>query len=101
MFNQLIKGCQITMHNAVLLVSQNEKLFIENQHQKQKWAQKQPYIIREGVLSDSEAQSLIKMSDNSNTVTVEETVSSIQQCTSLKYSVCLSLAHNAHTCLKC
>ncbi len=45
----------MAMHNTVLLVSQNEKLFVENQHQKWKQAQKQLYITREGVLSDSEA----------------------------------------------
>ena len=50
-----MKGCQMTMHNAVLLASQNKKLFTENQHQKQKWAQKHLYIVREDVLTDSEA----------------------------------------------
>jgi len=32
--NQLIKSCHMMMHNAVLLASQNKKLFIENQRQK-------------------------------------------------------------------
>ena len=53
--DQLMKGCQIVMHNAVLLANQNEKLFTENQHQKQKWAQRHSYIAREDVLTDNEA----------------------------------------------
>ena len=90
----------MTMHNTVLITSQNEKLFVENQHQKQKWAQKQSYIAREDILSDSEAQSLIEISNNSSTATVEETASSIQQHASLKCSACLLLTHNTHTCSK-
>jgi len=54
----------MTMHNTVLLASQNKKLFVKNQCQKQKQAQRQSYIAREDVLTDSEAQSLIEMSDN-------------------------------------
>jgi len=101
MLNQLIKDCQMTMHNRVLLVSQNEKLFIENQHQKQKQTQRQSYIAREDILTDSEAQSLIEIDESSHIAVIEETASKIQQCTSSKCSVCLLLAHNAHTCLEC
>ena len=43
------------MHNRVLLTSQNEKLFVKNQRQKQKWAQRQSYIARKDILTDSEA----------------------------------------------
>ena len=53
--NQLVKGCQMTMHNVILLISHNKKLFIKNQHQKWKQAQRQSYIAREDVLTDSEA----------------------------------------------
>ena len=91
----------MTMHNAVLLASQNKKLFIENQRQKWKQAQKQSYITREDILTDDEAQSLIEMSNNSDTMTVEEAVSGVQQRASSKCSVCSSLAHNAHTCSEC
>ena len=91
----------MTMHNAVLLTSQNKKLFVENQCQKWKWAQKQSYIVREDVLSDDEAQSLIEMSNNSDMTTVKETVSSVQQHASSKCDVCSLLAHNACTCSEC
>jgi len=91
----------MTMHNAVLLTSQNKKLFAENQHQKWKWAQRWWYIAREDVLTDDEAQSLIEMSDNDNMTAVEETASRVQQWASSKCSVCLLLVHNAHTCSEC
>ena len=91
----------MVMHNTVLLTSQNEKLFVKNQHQKQKQAQKWLYIAKEGILTDDEAQSLTEMSDNSDTVTVEETASGVQQHALLKCSVCSLLTHNAHTCSEC
>jgi len=56
--NQLVKGCQMAMHNAVLLASQNEKLFNENQRQKRKRTQRRSYIAKKGVLTGSEAQNL-------------------------------------------
>ncbi len=96
--NQLIKSCHMMMHNAVLLASQNKKLFIENQRQKWKWAQKQSYIAREGVLSGGKAQSLIEMNNNNSTATVEEAASGVRQRASPKCSVCSPLTHNAHTC---
>ena len=90
----------MTMHNMIIFASQNKKLFVNNQHQKWKQAQRQSYIAREDVLTDSEAQSLIKMNDNNNMTTVEETANEVQQQASSKCSVCLLLAHNACTCLK-
>ncbi len=91
----------MTMHNAVLFTSQNEKLFTENQCQKQKWAQRCLYIAKEGVLTDSEAQNLIDISESSCTVTIKEIVSEVQQWASSKCSLCLLLEHNACTCPEC
>jgi len=96
--NQLVKDCQMTMHNAVLLASQNEKLFVENQRQKQKRAQKQLYIAREDILTGGEAQILIEMGDNSSTAAVEEAASGVRQRALSKCSVRSLLTHNARTC---
>jgi len=90
----------MTMHNAILLASQNKKLFIENQRQKRKRAQRRSYIAREDVLTNDEAQSLIEIGNNDDTTTIEETTSEIRQRASSKCSVCSSLAHNARTCLE-
>jgi hypothetical protein len=48
------------MNSAVLLMNENEKLRIENQHQKQKRVKKRSYILKGGVLTGAEAQSLIE-----------------------------------------
>jgi hypothetical protein len=45
------------MLSAVLLASENEKLYIENQRQKRKRAQPRMYIARGGVLSGAEGLS--------------------------------------------
>ena len=47
----------MAMSSAVLLVSENEKLHIENQHQKRKRAKRRTYIARGGVLSGAEGAS--------------------------------------------
>jgi hypothetical protein len=96
--NQLVKGCQMAMHNAVLLASQNKKLFTENQRQKRKRAQRRSYIAREGVLTGGEAQNLIEIGNNGGTAAVEEAESGVRQRAPPKCSVCSSLAHNARTC---
>ena len=99
--NQLIKGCEIAMNSAVLLTSQNKKLFTKNQHQKQKKAQRQSYIAKEGVLSGTQAQSLIKNKENSCTEVIKGVESRIWQCALLKCSLCLSLKYTVYTCPEC
>ena len=89
------------MHNAVLLANQNEKLFTENQHQKQKWTQRCLYITREGVLTGNEAQNLIEIDESSHTVAVEKISSEVQQQVLSKYNLCSLLVHNTHTCPEC
>src|SRR3546814_10082764 len=46
--DQLVKGCEIAIHNAKILTSQNQHLLAENQRQKRKRAQKRSYIARGG-----------------------------------------------------
>ncbi len=86
------------MYNAVLLASQNEKLYVENQRQKRKRGQKRLYLTRGGVLSGAEGQSLIENRENSRTEAVEDVSSGVRQRAPLKYSLCSSLEHNARTC---
>ena len=47
----------MAMLNTVLLVSENEKLYIENQPQKRKRAKKRTYVVKGGVLSGAEGAS--------------------------------------------
>jgi hypothetical protein len=95
---QLVKGCQLAMHNAILLANENEKLYVENQRQKRKRKQKRTYLKRGGVLSGAEGQSLIENSQNSRTEAVEDVLNSVQPRAPRKCSLCSSLEHNARTC---
>src|SRR5947209_9117356 len=42
--NQLVKGCQMAMNNAVLLAEENRQLRAENERQKKKRAKRRSYI---------------------------------------------------------
>ena len=55
-FQKMVKGCQMAMHHAVLLVEENSRLRTENGQQKKKRAQRQAFLqtgggitIREGI----------------------------------------------------
>ena len=47
----------MAMLSAILLASENKKLYIENQCQKKKRVEKRTYIARGGVLSGAEGAS--------------------------------------------
>jgi hypothetical protein len=62
--NQLVKGCQLAMHSAVILADENEKLRTENQRQKRKKAMRRTYLTKGGILTGAEAQVLIEKEGN-------------------------------------
>lgn len=96
--NQLIKGRELAMHNAVLLTDEYKKVLAENQRQKRKRVQKRTFIAKGGVLSDTEAQDLIEKGNNSRTEVAENAQSRVQQRAPRKCSLCSSLVHTARTC---
>jgi hypothetical protein len=49
--NQLVKGCQLAMHNVVLLAEENKQLRAANERQKKKRAKRREYIATGGVLT--------------------------------------------------
>ena len=57
--NQLIKGCQLAMHNAVLLAKENKELRAENEKKKRKRTRSTKQIPSEEGLSVLEASTLI------------------------------------------
>jgi hypothetical protein len=95
---QLLKGCQMAMHSAVLLVSQNEQLTAENQRQKRKRAQRRTYIARGGVLTGAEAQVLINNGESSRGEALQERQGEARQRAPPRCSLCGSLEHKAPTC---
>lgn len=52
--NQVIKGCEIAMNNAVLLDHEVHHLRMANQRQKRKWETSKIYIASGGVLTGAE-----------------------------------------------
>jgi hypothetical protein len=96
--DQLVKGCEIAIHNAKILASYNQQLLAENKRQKQKRAQKKSYIAKGGVLSGAEAQSLIAARHNTQDQPVEEEATQRRQRAPPKCSLCGSLLHKANKC---
>jgi hypothetical protein len=96
--NQLVKGCEMAIHNARILASQNQQLLTENKRQKQKRAQKRSYIAKGGVLSGAEAQSLIATVHNTQDQPVEEVTVQRRQRQPPRCSLCSSLLHKANKC---
>jgi hypothetical protein len=58
--NQLVKGCEMAMHSAVLLAAENERLRTANERQQRKRQLKRRFISKESALSAAEAASLIR-----------------------------------------
>ena len=58
--NQLVKGCQMAMHSAVLLADENEKLRAANDRQKRKRAVRKKQISKKITLTVAEAQGLMQ-----------------------------------------
>ena len=88
------------MHNAVLLASQNERLYAENQRQKRKRTQKRSYIANGGTLRGAEARGLIQSGESSQNNSVADVQPTVRQRAPPKCSLCGSLQHNARTCLE-
>ncbi|CDM37860.1 Probable transposable element [Penicillium roqueforti FM164] len=57
--NQLIKGCELAMHSAILLAKENKDLRDENENKKQKRARSRRQIPAEEGLSVQEASEII------------------------------------------
>ncbi len=58
--DQLIKGCQMAMHNTVLLSSENEKLRAANERQKQKKKEKRTQLATGGTLTVAQGRERIQ-----------------------------------------
>jgi hypothetical protein len=86
------------MHSAILLANENEKLRTENHRQKRRRVKKRSYILKGGVLTGAEAQSLIEKEQNTNVEVIENEVAQGRQRALPKCSICQSLQHNVRTC---
>jgi hypothetical protein len=98
--NQLVKGCELAMHSAILLTDEDKRLRIKNHHQKRKKLKKRSYITKGGILTGAEAQVLIENEGVRRTEVVENEPTQVRQRALPKCSLCQSLEHNARTCPK-
>ena len=58
--NQLIKGCQLAMHSAVIVAKENIELRAANQRRQQKQQVRRTYIARGGALTAEDGQRLAR-----------------------------------------
>ena len=96
--NQLVKGCQMAMHNAVLLTDENKRLRAANERQKKKRATRRSYVATGGVLTVQEGLNRSQIVDTevipkSTDQSVDPQIRAPPKC-----SMCKSLAHTARTC---
>ena len=96
--DQLVKGCQLAMHNAVLLAEENKQLQAANERQKRKRKKKREYIATGGVLTVQEGLNRsqtgpIQAESGVAVQTVTEQTRAPRTC-----SICKSLVHTARTC---
>ena len=95
---QLVKGCQLAMHSAVILADENRKLRTENERQKKKRSVRRSYIATGGVLSVQEGIDRSVEVDLEHTEQVADQVTRPQTRAPKKCSMCKSLTHTARTC---
>ena len=88
----------MAMSSAVLLASENEKLYMENQRQKRKRAQRRTYIAKGGVLSGAEGLSRAQAVQERAVEGAVEAAAERPQRAVRKCSMCKSIEHNVRTC---
>ena len=83
---------------AVLLASENEKLYIENQRQKRKRVQRRTYIAKGGVLSGAEGLSRAQAVQKRAVEGAVEAAAERSQWVVRKCSIYKLAEHTARTC---
>ena len=96
--NQLVKGCQLAMHSAVLLAEENKQLRSENKRQKRKRSKKRAFIATGGILTVQEGRDLSQNANIAPESGVAHQEESRQPRAPRKCSMCKSLEHTARTC---
>jgi hypothetical protein len=95
---QLVKGCKMAMHNAMILAEENRQLRAENARQKRKRAIKRSFIQSGGVLTVQEGIELVEMAENRHREEEVELRPQPQTRALARCSICRATEHNARTC---
>jgi len=96
--NQLVKGCQIAMHSAVLLAEENRQLRTENARQKRKKLVRRQYIATGGVLTAQEGIERSQIGETESMGGVIEQRKAPSTRAPNRCSMCKSLEHTARRC---
>jgi hypothetical protein len=96
--NQLVKGCQMAMHSAVLLADENRQLRGENERQKKKKAKRRSYIAQGGVLTVKEGLNRLQEADLERVEGSTDQLAQSQTRAPRMCSMCRSLEHTARAC---
>lgn len=96
--DKIAKGCEQAIHKMILVSDQVEKLLVENQRQKRKRAQKRSYIQKGGVLTGTQALSLLVEDENRLTEAITVRSGRQRQRAPPRCSMCGSLEHKAPAC---
>ncbi len=95
---QLIKGCHLAIHNAVLLADENSALRIANNRQTQKRTKTVSSISQGGILTVQEGLVRTQSVGNIENGGGEQPVNEPKRRAPSKCSLCSSLEHTARTC---
>lgn len=96
--NQLVKGCQMAMHSAILLTEENRHLRTENERQKKKKMKRKSYVATGGVLTVQEGVTRSQIVDITPIQEVTDQLTEPRIRAPSKCSMCKSLEHTARTC---
>ena len=90
----------MAMHNAMLLVSENEKLRAVNEKQKIKRQAKRSYIANGGTLTVAEGAKLTQGAKESQNTVAVQGQGEVNKRAPPRCSLCNSLEHKANKCLR-
>ena len=102
--NQLIKGCQIAIHNVPILTAENRQLQAANARVQKKRAKKRVFVGGGGTLTAQEVQEGQNqpiIHEEVGIQVVEPPTPSVLIRAPQTCSVCRSLEHTASTCPEC
>ena len=98
--NQLVKGCQIAMHNAALLANENQALRTTNQKQKRKREKPAISVSQGGILTVREGQIRTENAQNVENMVVEQSANQSKTKAPPRCSLCRSYEHTARRCVQ-
>ena len=95
---RVVKGCQMAMHNAALLASENKDLRAMSARQKCKRETPRSYIANGGVLTTEEEQDRVKKAQVADKAVLSGVATQVSGRAPPRCSTCGSLEHNARVC---